>query len=123
MNIVNRNSVPEFVTKDTSIIREILAPRNSSLVRQSLAEARLPAGASTQAHYHPNTEELYYVLGGTGRMAIEDQSQVVGLGDAIAILPGQRHQINNTGTSDFVFLCCCVPAYADADTVMCESLL
>jgi hypothetical protein len=29
MEIVNREGVEAFITKDTSIIREILAPRNS----------------------------------------------------------------------------------------------
>src|SRR5689334_12730877 len=59
MDVVNRDEVPAFITKDTSTIRELLAPRNSRIVRQSLAEATLPPGASTDAHYHPNTEEIY----------------------------------------------------------------
>jgi|SRR5581483_12159123 len=123
MDVVNRNAVSAFTTKDTSTIREILAPRNSGVVRQSLAEATLPPGAATQAHLHPQTEELYYILQGEAQMAVEGERRAVGPGDAIAILPGQRHQIRNTGASDLVFLCCCVPAYEDADTVMCEPLL
>lgn len=123
MDVVNRNAVTAFVTKDTSIIREILAPRNSCVARQSLAEATLPPQAETQAHFHPNTEELYYLLCGEGLMGIEDERRSVVAGDAIAILPGQRHQIRNTGVEDLVFLCCCVPAYQDSDTVMCEALL
>lgn len=112
-----------FVTKDTSIIREILAPRNSEVKRQSLAEATLPPGAQTQAHAHPQTEELYYILTGEAIMAIEQEKRSVVAGDAIAISPGKRHQIRNTGDSALVFLCCCVPAYEDADTVMCDALL
>jgi mannose-6-phosphate isomerase-like protein (cupin superfamily) len=123
MDVVNRNAVSAFTTKDTSTIREILAPRNSGVTRQSLAEATLPPGAATQAHLHPQTEELYYILQGEALMAVEGERRAVGPGDAIAILPGQRHQIRNTGASDLVFLCCCVPAYEDADTVMCEPLL
>lgn len=122
MDVVNRNAVAAFTTKDTSTIREILAPRNSGVARQSLAEATLPPGAATQAHLHPQTEELYYILQGEARMAIEGERRAVGPGDAIAILPGQKHQIRNTGKGALVFLCCCVPAYEDADTVMCESL-
>jgi mannose-6-phosphate isomerase-like protein (cupin superfamily) len=123
LDIVQRDSVPAFVTKDTSIIREIMAPRNSSVRRQSLAEATLAPGAATEAHSHPATEEIYYVLRGEGVMAIEDERRQVGPGDAIGILPGQRHQIRNAAAEDLVFLCCCVPAYEDADTVMCDPLL
>lgn len=123
MDVVNREQVRAFVTKDTSIIRELLAPRNSVIRRQSLAEATLAPEAQTDAHFHPGTEEIYYVLSGEGLMAVEHECRKVVPGDAIAIPPGARHQIRNTGSVDLVFLCCCVPAYTDDDTVMCASLL
>ncbi|HZO87127.1 MAG TPA: cupin domain-containing protein [Chthonomonadaceae bacterium] len=123
MEVINRNAVTAFTTKDTSTIREILAPRNARIERQSLAEATLAAGAATQAHFHPRTEEIYYILRGAALMAVEGERRAVGPGDAIGILPGQRHQIRNVGEGDLVFLCCCVPAYEDADTVMCAPLL
>lgn len=123
MDIINRNSVPAFITKDGSTIREILAPRNSVIARQSLAEARLAPGAQTEAHRHPNTEEIYYILSGEGVMRIAgEEPRTVGPGDGIAIPPGTPHQIRNTGTTDLVFLCCCVPAYTHEDTVMVPSL-
>ena len=123
MNVNNRNASPSFVTKDTSIIREIMAPQNSAIRRQSLAEATIAVGASTQAHYHPNTEEIYYILEGKGILAVEDERRRVTPGDAIGILAGERHQISNAGDTQLVFLCCCVPGYTDADTILCEALL
>src|SRR5688500_15561372 len=71
IDIRNLNQVSAFVTKDGSEIRELLAYRNSVIRRQSLAEARVPAGGSTQEHYHPNTEEIYYIAAGQGKMRIE----------------------------------------------------
>ena len=59
MDIIQLNEVTPFVTKDGSEIRELLAHRNSAIRNQSLAEARLPAGGSTQEHYHPRAEETY----------------------------------------------------------------
>lgn len=123
MDVINRNEVVAFTTKDTSTIREILAPRNSAIVEQSLAEATLGPGAKTQAHRHPKTEEIYYILAGVGKMAIEAEMREVGPGDGVAIPAGKRHQIENTGTQDLVFLCCCVPAYTDADTEFCDTLI
>ena len=122
MRIVNRDEVPAFVTKDTSIIREILAPRNApeAIRHQSLAEAILPPGAATQPHYHPVTEEIYYILSGSAIMRIGDETRTAGPGDGIAIPPGAPHQITNTGESDLVFLCCCAPAYSHEDTVMVD---
>ncbi len=123
LDIINRNSVPSFITKDTSIIREILAPRNSCIAMQSLAEATLAPGARTDAHYHPITEEIYYILKGQGMMRIENEEREVGVGDGVAIPPGSRHKIVNTGDEDLVSLCCCAPAYEHEDTVMCTPLV
>ena len=71
MEIVNLKDTAPFVTKDTSEIKEILAPRNSSIRNQSLAESRVLPGKSTEEHIHPRTEEIYYVLKGKG----EDQDR------------------------------------------------
>ncbi|MDY6916452.1 MAG: cupin domain-containing protein [Chloroflexota bacterium] len=120
MEVVNRNDVPSFITKDGSEIREILAPRNSSIENQSLAEARVAPGQITDEHYHVRAEEVYYVLEGRGIMSIDGEEREVGPGDGIAILPGMRHRARNTGDSDLVILCCCCPAYEHDDTLMTE---
>jgi len=120
MDIRNRDRVDSFTTKDGSEIRELLAHRNSCIVNQSLAEARLPPGHSTTPHYHPKTEEIYYIISGHARMRIESETESVGPGDAIAIPPGLTHEITNTGQETLVFLCCCAPCYEHADTVLAE---
>jgi len=121
MDIRNIDRVPSFTTKDGSEIRELLAHRNSAIVLQSLAEARLPVGGSTTPHYHVRTEEIYYILRGRGRMRIGGETSEVGPGDAIAIPPGLQHEITNTGDETLVFLCCCAPAYEHDDTVLIEN--
>lgn len=121
MHIHNIADVPAFTTKDGSEIRELLAHRNSCIALQSLAEARLPAGGRTTPHYHPRTEEIYYILEGTGQMTIGEETRAVGPGDAIAIPPGAIHTIANHGPSTLKFLCCCAPGYEHADTVLLES--
>ena len=121
MDIKNLNEVAPFITKDGSEIPELLAHRNSAIRNQSLAEARLPAGASTQEHFHPKTEEIYYITHGAGRMRIGAETHDVRVGDAIAISPGQRHKLWNTGIETLRVLCCCAPAYEHDDTILTES--
>jgi len=120
MDVQNIGEVPAFTTKDGSEIRELLAHRNSCIEKQSLAEARLPPGGKTTPHYHPVTEEIYYITHGSGEMRIDSNRRQVSVGDAIAIPPGARHQIANTGEEVLRFLCCCAPAYEDHDTVLLE---
>lgn len=120
MEVIQRNACTPFVTKDGSIIRELLAHRNSSIRKQSLAEATVPPGVTTQLHHHPNTEEIYYILSGSGRMEIDGESRTVQPGDAIAIPPGKSHRISNDSAGDLVFLCCCAPGYEHQDTVLEE---
>ncbi len=94
---VNIEDCPQFVTKDTSKIREILAPRNSHLKQQSLAEAVVPVGGATEEHFHATSEEIYYILSGSGEMHVEGESFPVREGDAVALLPGEKHKIWNRG--------------------------
>ena len=120
MDIKSLHDAPPFITKDGSEIRELLAHRKSCIRQQSLAEARLPAGASTQEHYHARTEEIYFITAGRGRMRIEDETAEVKAGDAIAIPPGRRHKLWNTGDVPLTLLCCCAPPYEHSDTFITE---
>jgi mannose-6-phosphate isomerase-like protein (cupin superfamily) len=104
MDIVNHRDTVPFTTVDGSTIRELMAHRNSAIRQQSLAEARL--------------EEIYYILSGTAAMTLGDETRPVGPGDAIAIPPGMRHTIRNTGAAELVFLCTCAPGYEHDDTFL-----
>jgi mannose-6-phosphate isomerase-like protein (cupin superfamily) len=118
MDIQNLNGVSAFITKDGSEIRELLAPANSCIRNQTLAEARLPAGGSTTPHHHVKTEEIYYILEGRGLMRVAEETMAVGPGDAVAIPPQASHQITNIGSDLLRFLCCCAPGYQHEDTVL-----
>ena len=120
MDVKNLNEAPAFITKDGSEIRELLAHRNSAIRNQSLAEARVPVAGNTQEHFHPKAEEIYYITHGRGRIRIEEEVREVKAGDAIAILPGQKHKLWNTGSDTLRLLCCCSPAYEHEDTVLTE---
>ncbi len=122
MDVRNLADVPAFITADGSEIRELLASRNSAIRRQSLAEARLTPGQATTPHYHPRTEEIYYILEGTGRMQVGLDVIDVGPCDAIAIPAALAHQITNTGSGLLRFLCCCAPGYEHADTVLLATI-
>lgn len=117
MIVQNLSSQKPFITKDGSTIRSILDRTNAPVENQSLAEATIPVGGATERHYHKASEELYFLLEGSGVMEIDGASRPVSVGDAILIPPGAWHQIS--ATTDLRFLCCCAPPYSHDDTV-CE---
>lgn len=103
-----------FTTKDGSTIRSILDRANAPVQNQSLAEAAMQPGQSTDRHYHGLSEEFYFLLEGRARMEIDGEECDIGPGDAVLIPPGARHRI--TALSPLRFLCCCAPPYAHDDT-------
>ena len=109
-----------FITRDGSQIRELMHPSSHSKAHgvqaQSLAEARVAAGQTTQLHRHLSSEELYHITAGSGIMTRGDELFPVQTGDTICISPGTAHCIENTGDTELVILCSCSPAYADSDT-------
>ena len=114
MTVLNLSAQTPFTTKDGSQIRSILDHTNAPVEKQSLAEASVPAGGSTQRHYHRLSEEVYFILEGRGRMEIDGETREVIPGDAILIPAGAWHTI--TAGEPLRFLCCCAPPYSHEDT-------
>lgn len=114
MEIRARDAQKPFTTKDGSTITSIMDRSNSSVVNQSLAEARLEVGQATERHHHRASEEIYYITQGEGTVEIGGEMRAVTVGDAILIPAGEWHQI--TATTGLVFLCCCAPPYSHEDT-------
>jgi mannose-6-phosphate isomerase-like protein (cupin superfamily) len=121
MHVANLDDLDSFITLDGSSIRELAGPSWTPARNQSLAEATVPVGGATAAHYHSATEELYYIVSGSGLMRIAEEERDVRRGDCIVIPPGAEHKLTNTGSEPLVLLCCCAPAYSDEDTVLTES--
>lgn len=105
-----------YVTKDGSLVRELMHPLQHGVRSQSLAEAVVSPGGTTALHRHRITEELYHVLEGTGMMTLASEKFAVGPGDTVCIAPGTAHCIANTGSAPLRILCCCTPAYRHDDT-------
>ena len=109
-------ALPSYTTKDGSEIRELMHPASHGNRLQSLAEARVEPGGETRLHLHHDTEELYHVTRGIGRMTLGERHFEIGEGDTVAIAPGTPHCIRNIGADPLVILCCCSPAYRHDDT-------
>ena len=110
----------EIIAGDGCRLRELLHPDKERLdIRYSLAHATVPPGQTTKPHCL-TTSEVYYIIEGSGRMFIDDQSRPVGPGDTVYIPPGASQYIENTGEADLTFLCIVDPAWQPYDEEIFE---
>lgn len=69
--------------------------------------------AYVEKHSHKVQEQVYHVIEGEGLMHIDGRDHVVRRHDFIYLPPGSIHSIENTGTSDLVFLVVTSPVTDD----------
>ena len=79
--------------------------------RQTLGICQIFAGQGNPLHYHPNCEELLYVLEGRGRHSIDGQWVELRSGTAIRVPIGVKHNLINEGTETMV----CMIAFSSGD--------
>jgi mannose-6-phosphate isomerase-like protein (cupin superfamily) len=115
VEVRSRADAEPFTTADGSTIRVLLDADAGGARNQSLAEALLAPGQTTERHYHAETEELYVLLDGSAEMEVDGEWRDVGPGDAVLIPPGAWHQIRARAQA-VRFLCCCAPPYRHEDT-------
>ncbi|MCP4684827.1 MAG: cupin domain-containing protein [bacterium] len=106
----------EITAGDSTRLRELLHPSRDYPFsgRYSLAHAIVEPGKASVRH-RLKTDEVYYILEGTGEMHVDDETESVSAGDAVEIPPGAEQWIRNTGTGDLAFLCIVDPAWREAD--------
>jgi mannose-6-phosphate isomerase-like protein (cupin superfamily) len=115
MIVINRERAGVIETPHGSEIRPLIDRTTSDIKRCSLAEEVLPAGASVGRHHHLETEEIYYILEGRGRMTVGAEIMEVGAGDAIFIPLRAAHTLENRGPGPLRLLLVCGPAYSYED--------
>ena len=67
-------------------------------------DTSLEPGESIQPHYHPDSEEIYYILSGYGMMTIGEDKQEISRGDVVYIPLLAHHTLLNTGSVPLRFI-------------------
>jgi mannose-6-phosphate isomerase-like protein (cupin superfamily) len=120
VDVTRYDDIEPFITKDGSEIREWAGRAAAPAVNQSLAEATLAPGGATTEHFHRQSEELYLVTAGSGRLRVDGEEREIATGDCVVIPPGARHKLWNTGDELLRIVCACSPAYSHEDTILTE---
>lgn len=112
------DSIEGFITKDGSIIKELIHPHTHGNTNLSVAEATIKVCGATFRHYHTHSEEVYHVRQGKGQVIVGSETIEVKVGDSVCIPAGVHHHAVNTGDNDFIFYCICSPPYTHETTVL-----
>ncbi|MER5865424.1 cupin domain-containing protein [Kitasatospora sp. NPDC002040] len=67
---------------------------------EAIEISTLPPGAECGVHHHSRTEELYFVVAGTGELLLDGRLRTVPPGTLITNPVGTRHRLNNPGAED-----------------------
>ncbi len=81
---------------------------NKTLNNLVLSSTRLYRGQQTRGHRHTGQEEVYFFVGGFGKMIVGDEDSEpfdVRSGDVVLIPDGAFHRVINDGDLDMLFNC------------------
>ena len=108
----------EIIAIDDTILREIINPLHDEgnlKLGYSIAHAVVKPGNASLSHRIKTSSEIYYILKGSGRMYVDEESEDVGPSDTIYVPPDAIQYIENTGDTDLVFLCIVYPSWRAED--------
>jgi len=71
---------------------------------QSFEHVTVPPGGNVGLHVHSRTEEVYFIVSGSGRMRVADESRDVGPGDLILTPLHTAHSFQVLGDEPATFI-------------------
>jgi mannose-6-phosphate isomerase-like protein (cupin superfamily) len=69
----------------------------------------VPPGAEQRLHSHEDSEQVYVIVRGRGRMYVSGDDEDVGEGDLVFIPPATDHGITNDGSETLVYVSAASP--------------
>ena len=108
----------EFTAGDNTLLREVLHPDKQDIkLGYSFAHAVVKPGLTTYLH-SLTTSEVYYILEGKGEMQIDEEKQILEVGDTVYIPPNSKQCIKNILDTDLKFICIVDPAWKEEDEIV-----
>lgn len=92
----------EGVSHNPEIKKRVLLRRGDVPHLTNFSRSRLAPGQTARAHAHADMHEVFYVESGAGVMKVDGEELRLEAGVCVAVSPGERHEIANTGGGDLV---------------------
>lgn len=95
MKIIYLDTVPLTIAHESVRRKQLIKPGDLSSSIQTLNLVELFPGESIPPHSHPDCEELYLFLTGSGLMTVSGNSLKVTKKHLITVNPGEVHELIN----------------------------
>jgi mannose-6-phosphate isomerase-like protein (cupin superfamily) len=117
MYLVKRDEGPTKPLGSRGTAYRLLVPGSGSDLLELYLNVLEPQTGPGPYHYHSNADNIYVVLEGEGEVTVDGKRIPVTAGDTLSLSPGERHDIENTGSRQLRVLEIKVPAGSDFITV------
>lgn len=81
-------------------LRVLLSPRTCAATAGFLGAGSLMPGEFVSEHYHPYSEEYFYIVSGRMTLRLEGRPIELSAGDSFMIPKGLRHRMDNDGEEE-----------------------
>jgi mannose-6-phosphate isomerase-like protein (cupin superfamily) len=75
----------------------------------------VPPGAEQRPHTHPDAEQVYVIVQGSGRVQVAGDVERVSEGDLVFVPPSAEHGIANDGSEPLVYISAASPPVSMAE--------
>ncbi len=116
-----KNSEIDFIDgNEGTKVKQYFHPHNTTNgINYSLAQFTLERGKKSKRH-KMKSSEIYYILEGSGKLTISNQSYLLQKDDSAYVPPNAEQFIENSGNGILRFLCIVEPAWKADDEVLLE---
>ena len=105
MKIVSLNDLPPAqVSHNAAIGKQVLIEGGELGPITYFSRAVFPPGEVADAHSHRDMGEVFFIQEGRGEIEIDGTVHAIEAGSCIKIVPGEVHELRNTGSDDMVVL-------------------
>lgn len=89
----------------------LLSPGQFGSTRMAITLVEGGAGSGQPMHSHPEAEQAYVIVAGSGVMRVDDQEQEIGPGMLVYIPPGANHAIRSVGNERLTYVSATSPPF------------
>lgn len=102
--LINFNKIEEITVSGMNQGTGQMSARMYMDQEGKIIPCRIHAGGSIGMHGHPTSDDINYILSGTGKAVCDGQEEILSPGTCHICKKGSEHSIINTGSEDLVML-------------------